>query len=74
MFGQDELNRTILAHLNQPDVVPAGKKIAIVAHRHEDGTVQGAVAFRVGQHWQVGGDAEIHDGKVDVGTSVMASW
>lgn len=74
MFTPDDLNKAIQSALNVPDAVPAGKSMVLVAYAHADGSVQAALARRIGAHWQVAGEVDWHGGKVDAGASVKASW
>ena len=75
MFNPDDLNKAITTALNGSQIqVPPGKKIAIMAVAHADGTVQGAAAFKQGDHWVYGGEVEIHDKQVSAGVSLTASW
>lgn len=74
MFTHDDLNKAITAALAVPDIVPPGKKLALVAVGHADGSVQAAIAFRVGRAWQFGGEVDWHGGAVNAGASVKASW
>lgn len=74
MFTPDDLNKSITAALAVPDIVPPGKKLALVAFGHADGSVQAAIAYRIGQAWQVGGEVDWHGGAVNAGASVKASW
>lgn len=75
MFTPDDLNKAISTALSSaPDIVPAGKKLALVAYGHADGSVQAAIAYRVGDHWQVGGEVDWHGGQVNAGASVKAIW
>lgn len=74
-FGPDDLNKAITTALNSNQIqVPAGKKIAIVAVAHADGSVQGAAAFKQGDHWVFGGEVNIHHGAIDAGVSLSSSW
>ncbi len=74
MFTPDELNKSIQSALGMPDAVPPGKSMALVAVAHADGSVQAALARRIGQRWQVAGEVEWHGGVLDAGASVKASW
>lgn len=74
MFGNDDLNKAIQSALAVPDLVPPGKKMALVAVAQADGSVKAAIAYRIGGHWQAGGEVEWHGGAVDAGVSVKASW
>ena len=74
MFTPDDLTKVISAAVNTPDLIPPGKKLALVAYGHADGTVQAAIAYRVGQRWQVGGEVDWHGGEVNAGASLKASW
>lgn len=74
MFTPDDLNKAIQTALSAPDVVPAGKKLALVVVGHADGTVQAAIASRAGSHWQMGLEVDWHGGAVNAGATVKASW
>lgn len=74
MFASDDLNKAIQSALNQPDIVPPGKKLALVAVAQADGTVKAAIAYRVGGHWQAGGEVEWHGGAIEGAAKVQASW
>lgn len=74
MFASDDLNKAISAALNQPDIVPAGKKMALVAVAQTDGSIKAAVAYRVGGHWEAGGEVEWHGGDIGGGVKLAASW
>lgn len=74
MFDQTDLNKAIQTALTTTDIVPVGKKMALVAYGHPDGSVQAVIACRVGDHWQIGGDVDWHGGDVTGGAAVKASW
>lgn len=75
MFTPDDLNKAITTALAaSPDIIPPGKKLALVAYGHADGSLQAAIACRVGARWQIGGEVDWHGGAVDAGASVKASW
>lgn len=75
MFTPDDLNKAITTALNGNQIqVPAGKKIAIMAVAHADGSVQGAAVFKQGDHWVYGGEVEIHGKDLSAGVSLSASW
>lgn len=74
MFASDDLNKAIQSALSQPDIVPAGKKLALVAVAQADGSVKAAIAYRVGGHWQAGGEVEWHGGSIEGAAKVQASW
>lgn len=74
MFDNVALGQAIIAALNQPDIVPAGKKMALVAVAQTDGSIKAAVAYRVGGHWEAGGEVEWHGGDIGGGVKLAASW
>lgn len=75
MFTPDDLNKAISTALSSSQIqIPSGKKIAVMAVAHADGSVQGAAVFKQGDHWVYGGEVEIHDKKLSAGVSLSASW
>lgn len=74
MFATDDLAKAVNAALSQPDLVPAGKKLALVAVAQADGSVKAAIAYRVGGRWQAGGEVEWHGGEISGGVKLAASW
>jgi hypothetical protein len=74
VFNNEELGKAIGAALNQPDIIPQGKKMALVAVAQADGSVKAAIAYRVGGHWQAGGEVDWHGGAIEGGVKVQASW
>lgn len=74
MFASDDLTKAIQSALSAPDLIPPGKKLALVAIAQADGTVKAAIAYKVGGHWQAGGEVEWHGGAIDGVAKVQASW
>lgn len=70
------LQRAVQTALAAPGAVPAGHKAAVLLVANQD-TVRAVFAARVGDHWQVAGSLEhptSHDGALDAGVTVSASW
>lgn len=65
--------RTAISSALQQTPLPPGKRGAVIGMLTTDG-VKGIVAVKVGEHWQMGGEVELHGDKVSGGASVIASW
>lgn len=75
MFAPDQLAQAIRSTLNTaPDVVPTGKRAALVVAADAQGGVRAVLAERLGDHWQLGQEVEWHGGTLDAGVYIKASW
>ncbi len=54
LFSPDKIKETIEKELNKGNMIPSGKKEALIAHVDENGASL-VVAKKLGSYWQVGG-------------------
>lgn len=77
-FSPASTKAAILQALHD-EPLPPGKTGALVVHgdydpaTHET-TVTAVMAEKIGEHWTLGQDVELHNAEFKVGVSVVASW
>lgn len=71
-FEQQSIRDAVAAAIAKADI-PAGHTSALAVVATTQG-VSGALAWKVGDHWQVDAVFSAHDQHVEGGIAVQASW
>ncbi len=77
-FSTENIHRAIQTALATTPL-PAGTNGALVVHGDYDSethqtTLTAVLAQRVGDHWTLSEDVELHDAQWKAGVNVIASW